>query len=211
MAPPGRPRGFDRDAVLDAAMRLFWQHGYEGTSISDLTETTGIGTRSLYAAFGSKEELFREAVTLYNSASVISCGALDEEPTARAAIETLLRANADAYADPTTPRGCMIVLGAATGTPENEPVRRFLADCRDADRTAVSARLERAVGDGDLPPDADTEAIATFYLTVLHGLSIGARDGGTREAMHQVIDMAMCGWDGVVSQRRRSARPARSR
>lgn len=196
MPGPGRPRSFDRDVALRAAMHMFWEHGYEAVSISDLTAAMGIGTRSLYAAFGSKEELFREAVTLYNSAA--PAAVLDRQPTARQAVEAMLRDNADAYLDPGTPRGCMVVLAATNTSPANEHVRKLLADLRDDDRAAVLARLRRGVEDGDLPAAADVEGIAWFYLTVLHGLSIQARDGCSPSAMRKIIDNAMESWDSIV-------------
>lgn len=197
MPGPGRPRGFDRDAALRTAMHLFWEHGYEAVSVSDLTEAMGIGTRSLYTAFGSKEELFREAVAAYNSAA--PAGALDRQPTARQAVETMLRDSAEGYLDPDTPRGCMVVLAATNTSPANEHVRALLADLRDRDRTALVARLRRGADDGDLPGTADVEAVASFYLTVLHGLSIQARDGCSPSAARGVVDNAMRAWDAVVA------------
>lgn len=201
MARPGRPRSFDRQAALRAAMHVFWHNGYEGSSISDLTAAMGIGTRSLYAAFGSKEQLFREAIALYNAVEDhIGNRALREKPTAREAIEAMLRDNADAYVDPTTPRGCMVVLAATNCTPANEPIREHLAGLRKEDLKGVRTRLERAVTEGDLPATTDVAAIAAFYLTVLLGLSLQARDGCTRETMHSIIDAAMCAWDGLIDR-----------
>lgn len=204
MPGPGRPRSFDRDTALRVAMHLFWDRGYEAVSISDLTAAMGIGTRSLYAAFGSKEELFREAVTLYNSAG--GTDGLDRHTTARQAIEAMLRDNADAYLDPATPRGCMVVLAATNTSPANDSVRKLLADLRDQDRVTIAARLRRGITDGDLPTTADIDAIGSFYLTVLHGLSIQARDGCTPSTMHTIIDYAMNAWDDVVAGPRRSTR-----
>ncbi|SDZ37467.1 transcriptional regulator, TetR family [Saccharopolyspora shandongensis] len=200
MSPRGRPRSFDREAALRTAMELFWARGYEATSLSDLTGAMGISSPSLYAAFGSKEDLFREAVALYNSADeAVGDRSLQRQPTARCAIEAMLRDNADAYVDPDTPRGCMVVLAATNCTPENARIWDFLAECRKDDFRAVLARLERGVADGDVPADADLEKIASFYLTVLQGLSIQARDGSSRAAVHAVIDCAMLAWDGMVA------------
>ncbi|MEV0085181.1 TetR/AcrR family transcriptional regulator [Saccharopolyspora sp. NPDC003752] len=212
MSPRGRPRSFDREAALRTAMELFWERGYEATSLSDLTGAMGISSPSLYAAFGSKEDLFREAVALYNSADeAVGDRSLQSQPTARRAIEAMLRDNADAYVDPDTPRGCMVVLAATNCTPENERIWDFLAECRKDDFRAVLARLERGVADGDVPAGADLEKIASFCLTVLQGLSIQARDGSSREAVHAVIDCAMLAWDGMMAApevRRDDAVPA---
>ncbi|WP_328395577.1 TetR/AcrR family transcriptional regulator [Nocardia sp. NBC_00416] len=206
MPGPGRPRGFDRDEALRTAMHLFWEHGYEGVSISELTAAMGIGARSLYTAFGSKEELFREAVALYAGETP---GSLDEPRTAREAIELMLRERTAANLDPATPLGCMVVLAAANATPENEHVRTLLAERRQHDRGAVLARLRRGVAEGDVPAGADVEAAASFYLTVMHGLAIRARDGCTPADAARVIDAAMSAWEGLTAgSSNRSATPA---
>jgi AcrR family transcriptional regulator len=195
MARRGRPRSFDRAAALRRAMEVFWERGYEGTSLSDLTEAMGINSPSLYAAFGSKEALFREAVALYDATEGSATGAaLRDEPTARAAVEAVLRRNAAAFADPSTPRGCMIVLAATNCSIANDGVRDFLADWRRNDQAAVEARLVRGVAAGDLPPGTDTGALAAFYTTVLHGLAIQARDGASHAALDAVVDQAMTAW-----------------
>jgi AcrR family transcriptional regulator len=202
----GRPRGFDREVALRRAIEVFWERGYEGTSISELTRAMGINAPSLYAAFGSKEELFREAVTRYDTVEEGSATerALREAPTAHAPVEAMLRANADIYADPDNPSGCMVVLGATTWTPHNEDVRRYLVELRHKAFELIRARLERGVDAGELPPDTDIEALADYYNTVLEGLSIQARDGASRETMHAIIDCAMATWDGPIPSKRRA-------
>lgn len=200
MAARGRPRSFDRDEALRRAMRRFWESGYEATSVSDLTEAMGINSPSLYAAFGSKEELFREAVTLYAATEGASAVRwLDDEPTARTAVESMLRANATAFTDPDKPPGCMIVLSGVNCSEENASVWNFLAETRRSDHARLRERLDRAVADGDLPAGADTTGLAAFYTTVLYGLSIQARDGATRAELHAVVDAAMAAWDGLVA------------
>ncbi|TQN28285.1 TetR family transcriptional regulator [Haloactinospora alba] len=204
MPARGRPREFDRGAALRAAMELFWKRGYEGTSLSALTDAMGITRKSLYAAFDSKEALFREAVELYNSADGGTAnGPLDTTATARDAVEGMLRENADAYVDPHTPRGCMVVLAGLNLTEAHETVGEHLAELRRRDHEAVLARLERGVAEGDLPQETDTTALASYYLTVLQGLSIQARDGCTRATAHAVIDCAMAAWDALVSPEHR--------
>ncbi|WP_199433984.1 TetR/AcrR family transcriptional regulator [Qaidamihabitans albus] len=196
----GRPRRFDRDAALRTAMRLFWERGYEGTSMTDLTTAMGIGSPSLYAAFSCKEALFREAVALYNETEgAVPRRMLHEEPTARRAVEALLRISADAYTDPATPPGCLVVLGAANCTEENQGVREFLAGLRREDLAMLRARLDRGVSEGDLPAGTDTTALAAFYNTVLYGLSIQSRDGATRTELHDIVDTALAAWPGQRS------------
>jgi AcrR family transcriptional regulator len=202
MASRGRPRSFDRAAALRQAMAVFWQRGYEGTSLGDLTAAMGINRPSLYAAFGCKEALFREAVALYDAVEGgATARALQDEPTARAAVEVMLRDNAEAYAAPDKPPGCMIVLGAMLGTPECQEVRDHLAEHRRQAQDSLRQRLQQAVAEGELPAGTDTAALAAFYTTVLQGLSIQARDGASHQALGAVVDCAMAAWDELTKRR----------
>src|SRR5436309_4564013 len=150
MVVRGRPRAFDRAAALRQAMEAFWEHGYEGTSIGDLTARMGIRPPSLYAAFGSKEELFREAVALYEGMEgEPALQLLRDAPTAIAGIEAMLRANVRSYTMAGQPTGCMIVLAATTYTPSTEGIRDFLAEQRRLGTVAVQERLVRGQADGD--------------------------------------------------------------
>nr|AIA18845.1 Bacterial regulatory proteins, tetR family [uncultured bacterium] len=177
---------------MDKAMRLFWERGYEGTSVGDLAEALGIGKPSLYAAFGHKEQLFYEALDLY----IRTYGpTLGDVPTARGAIESLLRSNAETYTDPSIPSGCMIVLAAAVGPPQNAEVRAHLAMLRNASTGSFAARIRKGMIDGDVPEGADADGMAQFYTTVLNGLALQARDGAGGAALDRVIDGAMAAWD----------------
>jgi len=198
MARRGRPRMFDRTEALRRAMDLFWVQGYESTSISELAAAMGINSPSLYASFGSKEALFREAVAFYDATEGEATAAALREPTARESMEALLRNNLVAYTDPGKPRGCMIVMAAANiGKTQNEEVRRYVAQYRGSTISLLQERLRRGVEDGDVPPDADIAAISAFFTTVLHGLSIQANDGASREELHRVADAAIAAWDGM--------------
>ncbi|MGH8931412.1 MAG: TetR/AcrR family transcriptional regulator [Egibacteraceae bacterium] len=202
MAQRGRPRSFDRAAALRRAMEVFWERGYEGASLSELTAAMGINSPSLYAAFGCKEALFREAVALYDATEgSVTSSALRDEPTARDAVEAMLRNNADLYANPDKPSGCMIVLAATTCTPANSRVRDHLAECRRDARDALHRRLERGVVEGDLPAGTDTAALAAFYYTVLEGLSLQARDSPSREPLEAIITCAMAAWNELTTLR----------
>jgi AcrR family transcriptional regulator len=180
-------------------MEVFWARGYEGASLGELTEAMGINKPSLYAAFGCKEALFREAVALYDALeSAPIQRALDEAPTARAAVEASLRHNARAYSRPDQPRGCMVVLASLLGTPENEIVRQFLKENRALGEAALRRRIERGFAEGDVPARADARRIAAFYTTVTQGLSVQARDGASTEALETIVDAAMSAWDRLV-------------
>jgi AcrR family transcriptional regulator len=212
MAARGRPRSFDRDAALQAAMKTFWQFGYEGASMAALTEAMGINSPSLYAAFGSKEALFKEAVQLYLATEdrKTQC-TLAEQPTARGAIQAMLRRSVANLTDPAGCRGCLLVLGDSNASPEHGGVHDYLAQRRKEIQAALEERIKRGIGDGDVSPQANVKTIAAFFMTVLQGLSLRARDGASREAMLQIVDAASAAWDSLTqapSARRADAKAA---
>jgi len=202
MARRGRPRGFNRDDALRQAMEVFWALGYEGATLIDLQQAMGgITAPSFYAAFGSKEELFREAVELYSKTlGVPMMKALAEEPTARASIEALLQAAVESFCKPGKPRGCLLVLGAMNSMPANKSVQDHLRGLRARRRKVIQQRLQRGVAEGELPSGLDLSALASFCTTLVDGLAIQARDGATRKALNFAVHCAMAAWDGVVAE-----------
>ncbi|WP_433177271.1 TetR/AcrR family transcriptional regulator [Actinoallomurus sp. CA-150999] len=195
----GRPRTFDRDEALDRATMEFWRHGYEATSIAGLTGAMGINPPSLYAAFGDKRRLFTEVVERYQrSYGAFAARALDEEPTARAAIERVLREAAAEYTDPAHPWGCLIICAAVNcGSPDVEAEMR---DRREASKAVIRDRIAADVEAGHLPTGADPDALATFYAATIQGMSTQARDGAPRERLEAVADLAMRAWPSSMDR-----------
>jgi AcrR family transcriptional regulator len=195
-APRGRPRSFDRDAALGRAMEVFWRRGYEGASIADLTRAMRINPPSLYAAFGDKEHLYLEAVGRYQQERRDELGPLlDEAPTARQAIERLLHETARLYAQRDAPRGCLLMLSGA-GCPEPALHAQLARRRADAKQT-LKARIDRGLRESELPRGTDTDALADFYMTVLKGMALQARDGASRRTLQATAETAMRAWPGV--------------
>lgn len=188
----GRPRSFDRDAALAVAVEQFWRTGYAETSIASLTVAMGVTPPSLYAAFGDKQRLFEEASELYAARTFAAVDHALGLPSARETIERVLVDTAHAHAAPGTPPGCLMMTEPRLG-PQREVVHRKLVD-----------RLEQGVRDGDLPAGTDPEALATFLMAVLRGMSALARDGGTLEELLGVAGTALAAvpWTtaGVVDE-----------
>ena len=184
-------------------MEVFWERSYEGASINDLAHAMGINPPSLYAAFGSKEALFREAVGLYTTREGSATQrALTTAPTARAAVERMLRDNVDMFTDPAHPPGCLVVLSATSWAPKNASVRAYLAELRRHNVQTLRDRLQQGISDGELASDTDVDALAAYYHTLLEGLSVQARDGTSRHTLHAIIDHALASWHNSAKAKR---------
>ena len=197
----GRPRTFDTDKALNAALGLFWRHGYEGTSLAMLTEAAGVNVPSLYAAFGNKEALFRKAVERYLQGPASYLPTACQEPTARGVVEALFRGAIEMAATRGHADGCLLVQGALASGAATEPIRAELAGLRAAAEAAVRRRLTRARDEGDLPAGADPAALARYLMTVIWGLSVQAAGGATRRQLEEVAEMARRCFDGCAAAR----------
>jgi AcrR family transcriptional regulator len=193
----GRPREFDTNEALDKALQVFWRRGYEGTSLSDLTEAMGINRPSLYAAFGNKEELFRRALDRYadKGPGAVHRQAL-AEPTAKGVVQQLLRTMAISLTDPSNPPGCLAVQGALSCGEAADSIKQELCNRRSAGEQALRQRFERAKADGDLAPDTNAAALARFVVTVTQGMSVQAAGGASRADLLMVADLALKAWPG---------------
>jgi len=196
MSSRGRPRLFDRTEALEKAMEVFWQYGFEGSSLTDLTNAMGINSPSLYAAFGSKEALYLEAVRHFGC--TMGSGplkALTETPSLREGLAKMLWASIESATQAGKPQGCMIALGATHCAPEHQRVQQELREIRRAVQDTLRLKFEDAAAEGLLPSDVNAASLALYYVTVLHGLSIQARDGASREELASVVDHALTAFD----------------
>jgi len=190
----GRPREFDADEALARALDVFCRNGYEGTSITDLTDAMGINRPSLYAAFGNKEALFQKALERYLTDKFARAEAALADPDIRTAIERLLLSFVDAQTDPGHPRGCLAVNGALACSEANEQVRQDLVRSRAEIEQWILERLERAEREGALPGGSTAEDLARLVSTLSHGASVQAASGVSREDLHRLVKTALSFW-----------------
>jgi AcrR family transcriptional regulator len=193
-ASRGRPRSFDKDRALDAALSVFWEKGYEGASLTTLTKAMGINRPSLYAAFGDKEALFRHVLERYERGPMAYVSEALQQPTARRAVELILHGTIAVLTRPQSPHGCLYVQGALACGDESTAIRKELATRRSAGELALHKRLNKAKDDGDLPATADPAELACFYTTVMHGMAVQAAGGASRAALESVTEAALKVW-----------------
>lgn len=192
--PIGRPRGFDADEALDRALLVFWEQGYEGASLANLTDAMGISTTSMYATFGNKEELFRKALDRYTEGPGAYLARALEEPTALGVATAVLAGTVRTTTRPAHPHGCLGVQGAlATGDPGRE-VRDLLAAWRNNGCSRVRERFQRAVDDGDLPPETNPGLLARYVTTLAFGIAVQAASGVGRDELQEMADAALRNW-----------------
>ena len=200
----GRPKTFDRSAVLHEAMKLFWERGYAGTSFDELIAAMGISPSSFYNSFGSKEQLYHEAAEAYMARSRAwfaeeFSGASD----ARTAFRRLLEAAARELTREDMPSGCMISLACTHVAPSLNAVRDMMAGYRCDAQAAMAGRIQRGIDEGDVPKDTNVQALAAFYSALSRGMAVLARDGATREDLLEIVEIGMRAWPPAPPERAR--------
>lgn len=195
-APKGRPREFDVEEALGAALRVFWRNGYEGASLTELTAEMGITKPSLYAAFGNKEALFRKALDLYEREKLAYVGKALEAPTGRGVAERLLRGAVEMQASSCDPKGCLGVIASLACSPQSECIKQEALARRASSDAALLARFARAKQEGDLPAAVEPQAIVSYLTAILQGLSVQASGGATRAQLDQLVDTTLAIWPG---------------
>jgi AcrR family transcriptional regulator len=209
----GRPPTFDRDEALRGAMMVFWEKGYEGASLDDLLAAMGMSSPpSFYAAFGSKERLFFEAVELNSQTfGLRPIQALETAPTAREGVRALLQASLEIFTGADTPAGCLVFLGAVNCAPASKSIQDRMVGYRAQVSNLIRKRLARGVTDGDVQGGIDLEPVVSLYATLLNGLPLRARDGASRADLLAGVEAAMTAWDSLIerqgSRQPRSKRP----
>ena len=188
-------------------MHVFWEHGYEAASISDLTAAMGISPPSLYTAFGDKAQLFLEAIERYGKGpGGFGQRALDEEPTARRAVHRLLNEAADELTRDCHPLGCMMVMATTNCSVAAEHIQTALVKRRALGVAMMQARIQRGIDEGELPAATDAGTLANFYATVYQGMSMQAKDGATRASLLASVEMAMRSWPVAADLARRATK-----
>lgn len=191
----GRPRAFDADAALEAAMRAFWTHGYEATSLAVLQGVMGLTAPQIYNAFTDKETLFRQALGRYlERETAFALEALNAPVPAREALTRLLEGAASAYTAPDKPGGCLFVSGALAASAAARPIAEELKARRKATEAVIAARLARGLEGGELPPGTEVAALARYFTGVIHGMSIQARDGASEAQLRDYAQTALRAW-----------------
>ena len=190
----GRPREFCVDQALAQALRVFWEKGYDGTSLNDLTEAMGITRPSLYAAFGNKESLFRKALDLYEREKLDYIGKALQQPTARGVAEVMLRGSVDNVMSSDEPHGCLGVITSVACGPESQSVREDVVKRGEVGKRALAERFILAKAEGDLPAHIDPEGLMRVLIAMLQGISVQANQGATRGELEHLVETSLSIW-----------------
>jgi AcrR family transcriptional regulator len=190
----GRPREFDVEEALAAALRVFWEKGYEGASLTDLTDAMGITRPSLYAAFGNKEALFKRALDLYETEKLAYVRAALEAPSARGVAQRMLEGTIENITSEC--RGCLGVIASVGCSNQNSPIQQDVRARAESSRNAMIERMQRAIGEGDFTLPVTAEAMTQYLMAVLQGISVQAGADASREQLQQVAEATLATWPG---------------
>jgi AcrR family transcriptional regulator len=193
LATKGRPREFDIETALGAALRVFWTKGYEGASLTELTEAMGVTRPSLYAAFGNKEALFSQALDLYEKDKLAYIGQAIEQPTARAVAEYMLSGAIDTATGGEC-RGCMGVIASVACQSVEPSIRDDVNRRAQSSKDAIVARMQQAVDADEFTLPVEAEAITRYLLAIMQGMSVQAQSGATKAELEQVAHSALAAW-----------------
>jgi AcrR family transcriptional regulator len=193
-ATKGRPREFDVDVALAAALQVFWRNGYEAASMAELTAAMGITKPSLYAAFGNKEALFHKALDLYEREKLAYMGAALDAPTARGVAERLLTGALQMQMSTCDPKGCLGVISSVACGAEAEPIKTEVVKRRASSEAALVARFEQAKAAGELPEGMEAAALVKFLFTLLQGIALQGGSGATCQELQQLVATTMAIW-----------------
>jgi AcrR family transcriptional regulator len=190
-AKMGRPRGFQEDVAIEAAMRVFWKNGYEGTSINDLIEVMGINRSSMYTTIGGKEAVFRRAVQRYQSLRMTYIAEALAQPSLREVLAGLFRGTADFLGENANPRGCLVIQGALVCGTDSMPVKQEMIDLRKNGEVAIRKRLQQAQTAGELPSNVQPSDFARYISSVMAGLSVQATNGASKTELRRISEIAL--------------------
>ena len=190
----GRPREFCFETALEKALVVFWRHGFEGASMTDLTDAMGITRPSLYASFGNKEQLFRKALDLYDRKYMGFIREALDEASARNVVERLLRGMIVTATDAEHPGGCLVTNGALACSAAADPIKTEVNRRRSAFEAALRGRLEKAEAANDLPVGANPADLARFVMTLAGGVSLQAACGASPASLTRTVDFALRAW-----------------
>lgn len=198
----GRPRTFDRDAALDKALTLFWTHGYEGTSLSDLVAATGAKAPTLYAEFVNKEGLFRAAMERYieRFSAWRNAALQDETKSVAEAIEGWFRATAACFTDCDTPSGCFFICTSTALSSSSSEIAHMLRQQHDAQQQTLLDFLAARQQRGEIPAQVDMLSLARYLACMVQGMSVRAREGAPQADLDNIIDTLMAMWPTLTGQ-----------
>ncbi len=200
--PPGRPKAFCEKQALHAAVRVFAEKGFEGTSLTDLTTAMGINKFSLYSTYGNKEELFVKAMAEFNSIQYQRVSEVLAVPSARQGIKEFLSGAAGYFTDPNGPGSCFVTQAPLTAAEASEKTRRQVAGMRTSVEKLLRERLERAIKEGELSASTSAADLARYFAVTVQGLALQAQHGESCEELLRVVDLAMAQWPGKKQSKR---------